>query len=177
MNTALKPVLLAFSERVVDLGERIECEDPNLTDADRATARLDLKAIGDKLVGLIPDTEGDDRAFLYFMLGSVCTYLELWEKADHAYAEAVRHWPDHVGLRNEHYYALMRLERYDRALEAVEASIRHGGETPDVLQNQAVALAYLNRLGEAKAVMFRCIAKFPNDAGAAETLRELDRLG
>jgi lipoprotein NlpI len=177
MTSALKPLLLALSEQVVDLGERISGGDPNRSDADRALARLDLKAIGDKLVGFVSDTEGDDRAFLHFMLGSVCSYLELWEKADHAYTEAVSHWPDHVGLRNEHFYALMRLERYDRALEAVEASIRHGGETPDVLQNQAVALAYLGRLGEAKAVMFRCIAKFPNDAGAAETLRELDHLG
>jgi tetratricopeptide (TPR) repeat protein len=177
MTSALKPVLLALSERVVDLGERIERENPDQSDAGRALARLDLKSIGDTLVGLIPDAHGDDRAYLHFMLGSVCTYLELWDKADHAYAQAVLHWPDHVGLRNEHYYALMKLERYDRALEAVEASIRHGGETPDVLRNHAVALAYLNRLGEAKAVMFRCIAKFPNDAGAAETLRELDHLG
>lgn len=177
MNTALKPVLLALSERIVELGDRIGGDDPALTDADRALARLDLKAIGDKLVGFIPDTDGDDRAFLHFMLGSVCSYLELWEKAVHAYAEAVCHWPDHVGLLNEQYYALMCLERYEQALAAVEASIRHGGETPDVLQNQAVALAYLGRLGEAKAVMFRCIARFPNDAGAAETLKELDRLG
>jgi tetratricopeptide (TPR) repeat protein len=177
MTSPLKPQLLALSEQVVDLGERIESDDPKRSDADRASARLELKSIGDTLVGLMPDAHGDDRAFLHFMLGSVCSYLELWEKAVHAYAEAVRHWPDHVGLLNEQYYAFMKVERYDSALEAVEASIRHGGETPDVMQNQAVCLAYLGRLAEAKAVMFRCIAKFPTDAGAAETLRELDRLG
>lgn len=171
---SLKPILIALSDKIVDLSERIESDDAGIEDIDRKEARAELRKIGDELVGFLPRAQGEDRAFLHFMLGSLCSTLDLWEKADVAYAEARRTWPDHVGLLNEHFYCLMQLDRFADALVAIEASIRHGGETPDVLQNKATVLVHLDRLPEAKAVMFSCIAKFPNDAESARFLRELD---
>jgi len=171
---SLKPILIALSDKIVDLSERIESDDSGIEDIDRKEARVELRKIGDELVGFLPHAQGEDRAFLHFMLGSLCSTLALWEKADVAYAEARATWPDHVGLLNEHFYCLMQLDRYADALVAIEASIRHGGETPDVLQNKATVLVHLDRLPEAKAVMFSCIAKFPNDAESARFLRELD---
>ncbi len=171
---SIKPILIALSDKIVDLSERIESDNAGIEDIDRKEARVELRKIGDELVGFLPHAQGEDRAFLHFMLGSLCSTLALWEKADVAYAEARRTWPDHVGLLNEHFYCLMQLDRYADALAAIEASIRHGGETPDVLQNKSTVLVHLDRLPEAKTVMFSCIAKFPNDAESARFLRELD---
>ncbi len=173
-SLALKPILIALSDKIVDLSVRIESDESAIEDIDRKEARAELRKIGDELVGFLPHAEGEDRAFLHFMLGSLCSALALWEKADLAYSEARRVWPDHVGLLNEHFYCLMQLDKFFDALGAIELSIRHGGETPDVLQNKATALVHLNRIPEAKAVMFSCIAKFPNDAESAQFLKELD---
>ncbi|MEN9838527.1 MAG: hypothetical protein RL177_6 [Bacteroidota bacterium] len=170
----LKPILIALSDKIVDLSERIESDDSGIEDIDRKEARAELRDIGDELVSFLPHAKSEDRAFLHFMLGSLCSTLGLWHKADVAYAEARAFWPDHVGLLNEHFYCLMQLDRYADALIAIDASILHGGETPDVLQNKATVLVHLDRLPEAKAVMFSCIAKFPNDAESAQFLRDLD---
>lgn len=170
----LKPILIALSDKIVDLSERIETDESGIDDIDRKEARAELRKIGDELVGFLPHAQGEDRAFLHFMLGSLCSTLSLWNKADVAYAEARSFWPDHVGLLNEHFYCLMQLDRFADALTAIESSIRHGGETPDVLQNKATALVHLNRISEATVVMISCIAKFPNDAESARFLRELD---
>jgi tetratricopeptide (TPR) repeat protein len=173
-DLTLKPILIALSDQIVDLSERLESDDPGIDDIYRKEARAELHDIGDELVSFLPHAQGEDRAFLHFMLGSLCSTLCLWQKADVAYAEARAFWPDHVGLLNEHFYCLMQIDRYEDALAAINASIRHGGETPDVLQNKATVLVYLDRLPEAKSVMFSCIAKFPNDAELARFLRDLD---
>ncbi len=174
--STLKPILLEISERLVDLTDAVRGPEDAVTDARRHEIRMELRSIGDRLVGFLDHATGDDRTFLMFMLGSLSAALDLWDKADYAFAEARKDWPDHVGLLNEHYYTLIQLSRYPEALDTVEASIRIGGETPDLLQAKAIALAYMNRLAEAKAVMFTCIAKYPNDASSHETLAEIDQL-
>ncbi len=173
-DSDLKPILIALSDKIVDLSEIIESDASGTDDIARKEARQTLRAIGDELVGFLSHAHDEDRAFLHFMLGSLCSTLAMWQKADVAYTEARTYWPDHVGLLNEHFYCLMQLDRFADALAAIDASIRHGGETPDVLQNKATVLVHLDRVKEAKVLMISCIAKYPNDTEAARFMSELD---
>lgn len=173
-DSDLKPILIALSDKIVDLSEIIESDASDIDDIARKEARHTLRAIGDELVGFLSHAHEEDRAFLHFMLGSLCSTLAMWEKADVAYTEARTYWPDHVGLLNEHFYCLMQLDRFSDALAAIDESIRHGGETPDVLQNKATVLVHLDRVNEAKVLMISCLAKFPNDTEASRFMSELD---
>jgi tetratricopeptide (TPR) repeat protein len=171
---SLKENLLKLSEQIVDAGEMLEDADPQTQPQRIRKASKQLRHIGDELLRLEHVCSGDDLAFTRFMLGSVCQYLGYHEKAEEAYRAALTHWPDHVGLINELFLTLIDLKKYDEALETIEKSLRVGGETPDVLQNMATTLVHLNRIPEAKTVLFNCISKFPSDADSAKLLRELD---
>lgn len=171
-----KEHLLKLSESIVDLGETLESADPQ-TEANKIRkATTALRHLGDDLLRLEKETSGDDQAFVRFMLGSVCQLLDYHEKAVEMYRKALRVWPDHVGLLNELFLSLDALEQYEDARIVIERSIKIGGETPDVLQNFATILVKLNRVAEAKTVLFNCISKFPDDADSHRFLRELDQL-
>lgn len=172
----IKKELVERSEELVDLIEGFE---QGIRDNDEEACRdisHKLDQIGFYLVDLIPKLSGDDYAYAQFMMGSLCSVLRMWPQADEAYREALDHWPDHVGLLNEYFICLMELERYDDALSVIEQSIKHGGETPDVLQNKAAALARLGKISEAKVVLINSSARFPNDTETREMLVELDHM-
>jgi tetratricopeptide (TPR) repeat protein len=170
----LKSLLLPISEEIVDIGEVMENTDP---DTDPVTIRKTVKrlrVIGDELLGYEGQCTGDDLAYVRFMLGSVCQMLGYHDQAAEAYRLALEHWPDHVGLLNELFLSLHTLGEYEQAYEMITRSIKAGGETPDMLQNMAAVLVLMDRIGEAKAVLFNCISKFPDDAESQAMLKELD---
>jgi tetratricopeptide (TPR) repeat protein len=169
-----KSLLLSISEEIVDIGEVMDATDP---DTDPVTIRKSVKRlreIGDELLGLEHDCTGDDLAYVRFMLGSVCQMLGYHDQAADAYYLALERWPDHVGILNELFISLHALGDYEEAYEIINRSIKAGGETPDVLQNLAAVLVLRDRPGEAKAVLFNCISKFPEDAESQAMLKELD---
>lgn len=172
---SLKRNLLAISEEIVDSGEMLEDADPQTQPQKIRKATRNLRKIGDELLRYEQVCSGDDLAFVQFMLGSVCQFLGYHEKAEESYKSALKQWPEHVGLLNELFITLNELQKYDEALDIIQKSIKLGGETPDVLQNMAVTLVHLNRLPEAKTVLFNCISKFPDDIEAARLLRDLDK--
>lgn len=170
----LKSRLIDLSEKVVDLIEVMDTADEQTELHKVHKASKELHHIGDELLDLRSATTGDDHAFVQFMLGSVCFNLGYLEKAADSYSEALKVWPEHVGLLNEYFLALVDLKRYNLAYEIIQKSIKFGGETPDVLQNMATVLVHLNRVAEAKTVLFNCMAKFPNDVDSQLLLAELD---
>lgn len=171
----LKSRLIDLSEMIVDLIDVMETADDQ-TELHRIhKASKQLHHIGDELLDYRNQTTGDDHAFVQFMLGSVCSNLGYLEKAAESYAEALKLWPEHVGLLNEYFLVLVDLKRFHQAYEVIQKSIKFGGETPDVLQNMATVLVHLDRVAEAKAVLFNCMAKFPNDVDSQRFLAELDK--
>jgi len=172
----IKEELIRKSEELVDLIEGFE-EGIRQND-EEACKKIShqLDQIGFYLVDHIPNLSGDDLAYARFMMGSLCSVLRMWPQAEEAYNKALEHWPDHVGLLNEYYICLMELERYEDALSVIKRSIKHGGETPDVLQNLAAVLARLGKTSEAKVVLINSSARFPDDAETREMLAELDRM-
>lgn len=171
----LKSRLIELSEKIVDLIEVMETADEQTELHKIHRASKELHHIGDELLSFRSGTSGDDHAYVHFMLGSVCFQLGYLEKAADSYSEALALWPEHVGLLNEYFLTLIDLERYSEAYEVIQKSIKFGGETPDVLQNMATVLVKLNRVPEAKAVLFNCMAKFPNDIESQQLLAELDK--
>jgi len=172
----IKEELISKSEELVDLIEGFE---EGIRQNDEEACRKishQLDQIGFYLVDLIPKLSGDDFAYAQFMMGSLCSVLQMWPQAEEAYRKALEQWPDHVGLLNEYFICLMELEKYEEALSVIKRSIRHGGETPDVLQNQAAVLARMGKKDEAKVVLINSSAKFPNDTETREMLAELDRM-
>jgi tetratricopeptide (TPR) repeat protein len=171
----LKSRLIELSEKIVDLIDVMETADDQ-TELDKVhKASKELHHIGDELLGYTSSTSNDDHAFVQFMLGSVCLGLGYLEKAADSYSEALTLWPEHVGLLNEYFVVLVDLERYHLALEIIQKSIKFGGETPVVLQNMATVLVHLNRIAEAKTVLFNCMSKFPGDTESQLFLAELDK--
>jgi tetratricopeptide (TPR) repeat protein len=169
-----KDSLLTLSEKIVDLGEVLEETDEQLDPHKIRNATLQLREIGDQLLDLEAKTSGDDQAYVRFMLGSVCQLLNYHVNAIEAYQNALEHWPDHVGIINELFHSQIEMGMYSDALTTIQRSIKTGGETPDVLHNLAITLVHLDRLAEAKTVLFNCISKFPDDAESNRLLRELD---
>jgi tetratricopeptide (TPR) repeat protein len=170
-----KTNLLDLSEKIVDCIDLIEQTDSQENPNKVRKASKELHHIGDELLILKSSAVGADLAFINFMLGSVCYHLGYLEKAEASYREALVEWPDHVGILNELFLTLVDLKKFDDAYSIIQESIKIGGETPDVLQNMATVLVHLNRLPEAKAVLFNCISKFPNDHESQVFLNELDQ--
>lgn len=172
----LKETLLELSEKIVDLNELMESADPQTEPHKIKKASTGLRHIGDDLLRYEKETSGEDQAYVRFMLGSVCQLLDYHEKAVEMYRKALKVWPEHVGLLNELFISLDALELHEDAKIIIERSIRIGGETPDVLQNFAATLVKLDRIAEAKTVLFNCISKFPDDIESQRFLRELDQM-
>jgi tetratricopeptide (TPR) repeat protein len=171
----LKSRLIELSEKIVDLIEVMETADEQTELYKIHRASKELHHIGDELLDFRITSSGDDQAYIHFMLGSVCFQLGYLEKAAESYAEALKLWPDHVGLLNEYFLVLVDLQRYHDAYDIIQVSIKSGGETPDVLQNMATVLVKMNRVAEAKTVLFNCMAKFPKDLESQQLLAELDK--
>ncbi len=173
----LKPKLLALSEEIVDLSDRLEAAEEGKDDRLTRQSVNRLRGIGDELVGYLSRAEGDDLAYAHFMMGSVCSLLGFWSQAESSYRQALQVWPDHVGLLNELFDALAAQRKYEEAEKVIRQSIRHGGETPLILRNLAAVLVHLKRLNEARLVMITCTARFPGDTESREFLRQLEGAG
>lgn len=172
-GTSVKQELLAISERLVDLSDELDRLREAKDETGYAKIIRELRGFGDRLVDHLKSVEGDDRAFANFSLGSLCSILGYLHQAEKSYRDALEHWPDHVGLLNELFDCLMEQKKYGPAKTIIEKSIKHGGETPVILQNYAVVLTHLKKLDEAKIVMFNCMAKFPDNARSRELLESI----
>lgn len=173
-KTDIKQHLLKRSEQMVDLIENLDTAIESNDEPASKEAVLKLNDIGNELVDLLPNLKGEDKAYGYFMMGSLCSTLRMWPEAADAYETTLDLWPDHVGVLNEYFVALYELQRYEEAIEMMKRSIGEGGETPDIIQNLAVAQAAANREREAKMTLINGMAKFPDDQGLRETLHSLD---
>jgi tetratricopeptide (TPR) repeat protein len=174
-KNTVKNGLLELSERIVDCIETIENTDSHENPNKVRKASKELHHIGDELLIKKSGADGENLAYINFMLGSVCYQLGYLEKAEESYKEALTFWPEHVGILNELFLTLVDLQKFGEAYSIIQLSIKFGGETPDVLQNMATVLVQLNRLPEAKAVLFNCISKFPNDHESQVLLNQLDQ--
>ncbi|TVQ71990.1 MAG: hypothetical protein EA363_05220 [Balneolaceae bacterium] len=170
----LKPRLLALSEEIVDLSDRLEEAEAANEDREAHHCVKRLRSIGDELVDCLEQAAGDDLAFARFMMGSVCSLLGFWEQAESSYRGALETWPDHVGLLNELFDALVAQRKYAEAETVIRQSIRHGGETPLILRNLAAVLVHLKRINEARIMMINCTARFPDDVEGRAFLKQLD---
>ena len=170
----LKPGLLALSEEIVDLSDRLEKAEAGNDDREAYHCMKRLRGIGDELVDYLQQAGGEDLAFARFMMGSVCSLLGFWGQAELSYREALETWPDHVGLLNELFDALVAQRKYAEAETVIRQSIRHGGETPLLLRNLAAVLVHLKRINEARIVMINCTARFPADVDSRAFLKQLD---
>jgi tetratricopeptide (TPR) repeat protein len=170
----LKPRLLELSEEIVEISDRLDELEFDENSSERYELFSTLRQMGDQLVEWREKTDGDDLAYLNFMLGSVCALLGYYRKAEEAYDMALSHWPDHVGILNEAFDVLIELGKHQKAKEFIERSIRYGGETPDVLYNYASLTAHMGDISEAKIILINTLAKFPGDQGCRALLEELD---
>ncbi|MDG5766830.1 tetratricopeptide repeat protein [Balneolales bacterium ANBcel1] len=175
--SSLKDRLLQLSEQIVDLSDEMDRADENEDERTLQSSVRSLRAIGDELVDYLSRASGDDLAFSHFMMGSVCSLLGFWQRAEESYRSALAHWPDHVGILNELFDALVARKKYGEAEEVIRSSIRHGGETPLILRNYAAVLVHQKKLNEAKIVMFNCIARFPDDQESRVFLDKLEAAG
>ncbi len=170
----IKQKLIERSERIVDISERLDelefSEDTN----EKQSLFSELKEIADSMLELKPGANKDDEAYINFALGSVCSLLGYFDKAEEAYDEALAHWPDHVGILNEAFDVLVETGKYEKAKKYIERSIEHGGETPDVLYNYASLTAHMGNIDEARIILINALAKFPTDKGCRALLEELD---
>ena len=170
-----KDTLISLSERVVDFSEELDSLDFSDNNARKHEIRQDLKTIADKVLAIRESASGDDFAYASFILGSICSMLGFWLKAEEAYDQALAIWPDHVGLLNEAFEVQVELENYSKAKKLIRASIEYGGETPDILFNLASLQAHYGFKNEAKLTLIDALAKFPNDDGCKELLKQLDK--
>ena len=172
--SSVKQSLIVLSEKIVDLSDKMDAAEADNDDRLLHQAMKELRSIGDQLVDYQERTSGDDQAFSRFMMGSVCSLLGFWSQAESSYRTALQYWPDHVGLLNELFDALVAQRKYHEAELAIRKSISYGGETPLILRNLAAVLVHQKKLNEARVVMFNCIAKFPDDAESRAFLEKLD---
>ena len=173
----MKNTLITLSEEIVDLSDQMDEADARSDERTVHGCVQRLRRIGDELVDYLEKTDGNDLVFTRFMMGTVCSLLGYWKQAEESYRKALADWPDHVGLLNELFDALVAQRKYAEAEEVIRQSIRHGGETPLVLRNHAAVLVHQKKLSEAKVVMFNCIAKFPNDKESRLFLDKLESPG
>ncbi len=172
----VKKRLLELSEEIVDLSDSLDELEFESDFKKELEIRNRLHVIGDELAGIQEDFTGDDETFAHFALGSVCSLLKKWDKAEYAYKEALKHWPDHVGILNELFDCLVERRKLEEAREVIEKSIKHGGETPDVLYNFASLVSHMGNTDEAKVILINALARFPNDKGCKALLMELDAI-
>ena len=173
-NAGLKPVLLELSEEIVELSDQLDDLEFDEESPRRFEIFKRLREIGDELLLRREAAGGDDLAYLNFALGSVCTLLGYYDKAEEAYDAALEHWPDHVGLLNEATDALVELGKHKKAKSFIERSIKAGGETPDILYNYAALTSHMGDIDEARIILINALARFPNDPGCKALLDELD---
>jgi tetratricopeptide (TPR) repeat protein len=173
---AYKQQLIDLSEEIVSLSDQLD--ELEFTDDPATTQPIinRLRAIGDELLQILEDAFGDDEAYAQFALGSVCSLLGLYEKAEICYDTALSHWPDHIGILNEAFDILIELGKFDKAKAFIERSIKHGGETPDILYNYASLVSHMGDIDEARIILINALAKFPADKGCRALLQELDLL-
>jgi tetratricopeptide (TPR) repeat protein len=170
----LKPLLLKLSEEVVELSDQLDELEFEEESPQRFEIFKRLREIGDELLAHREAAAGDDLAYLNFALGSVCTLLGYYDKAEEAYDAALKHWPDHVGLLNEATDALIQLGKHKKAKGFIERSMKHGGETPDILYNYAALTSHMGDIDEARIILINALARYPNDPGIKALLDELD---
>jgi tetratricopeptide (TPR) repeat protein len=169
-----KSYLLTQSERIVDLQEAL-FEARAQDQASIVDQRLsELEKIGDDLVGLLPQLKEDDWTFAQFMLGSLCSTMELWTHAEQAYAMALEHWPDHVGLLNEMAHCQCELGNYEKAIAFYEQSLSIGGDDPDIHYNITMALALSGAYQKATLHAITTLARHPHHASLHEVLSILE---
>lgn len=173
-SSPLKSALLNLSEEIVELSDQLDELEFEEESSRRFGVFKRLREIGDELVSRRPEAKGDDLAYLNFALGSVCTLLEYYAKAEEAYDAALKHWPDHVGLLNEATDVLIELGKHKKAKRYIERSMKHGGETPDILYNYAALTSHMGDIDEARIILINALARFPNDSGCKALLEELD---
>ncbi|MEX0680772.1 MAG: hypothetical protein WD097_05275 [Balneolales bacterium] len=173
-STSVKKYLLQLSEEIVDLSNVLESAGTQEGNQKVHASVSRLRGIGDELVDHLELTSGDDLAFVQFMMGSVCSLLGFWGNAEKSYRQALDHWPDHIGILNELFDALVAQRKYDQAENIIIKSMKYGGETPPILRNYAAILVHQKKLNEAKVVMFNCLAKFPDDRESRGFLEKLE---
>ncbi|MCC5934321.1 MAG: tetratricopeptide repeat protein [Candidatus Cyclonatronum sp.] len=173
----LKNRLLILSEEIVAHSDRLDEIEFEEQSSERFEIFRKLRSVGDELLELSEqaDPAPDDFAFAQFALGSVCALLGYHEKAEAAYDTALEHWPDHVGILNEATDVLVELGKFPKAKSFIQRSIKHGGETPDILYNLASVTAHMGDTAEARIILINTLAKFPHDAGCKALLQELDK--
>lgn len=174
-NKNIKEYLIERSEEMVDFIEELEQAIENNSEEESKQAVLKLNEVGNELVDLIPNLEGDDLAYGNFMMGSLCSTLRMWPEAAEAYEQALEKWPEHVGILNEYFVALYELKRFDEAVSTMKKSMEVGGETPDTIQNLAVAQVAAGKETEAKMTLFNGMAKYPDDNQLIHTMHQLDK--
>ncbi|MCH8568638.1 MAG: hypothetical protein LAT67_10255 [Balneolales bacterium] len=172
--STVKTRLLAISEAIVDISDKLDELEFEPQSAKRFELFKQLRSFGDELIAIKEKTEGDDNAYASFALGSVCSLLGYFDKAEEAYDEALLHWPDHVGILNEAFDILVEAGKFKKAKIFIERSIKHGGETPDVLFNYASLVSHMGNTDEARIILINTLAKFPDDRGCKALLDELD---
>jgi tetratricopeptide (TPR) repeat protein len=170
----LKQQLIKLSESIVDISERLDELEFSEESSQKQELFAELKQIADKMLELKPLAGEDDEAYINFGLGSICSLLGYYEKAEQAYDEALSRWPDHVGILNEAFDVLVETGKMEKAKTFIERSIKHGGETPDILYNYASLTAHMGKIDEAKIILINALAKFPGDKGCRALLEELD---
>ncbi|TNE72949.1 hypothetical protein EP331_05790 [bacterium] len=171
----IKPYLIEKSEALVDLMEALEQAVEQNDEAKSTEIVKKLNDMGNELVELVINLKGDDQAYVNFMLGSLCSSLRMWPEAEDAYLQALKVWPDHVGILNELFAAQFELTKYDSAVETIKKSLEIGGETPDVLHNLAAATWQTGKKAEAKIIVMNAMAKYPQSHSFYELLNDMDQ--
>lgn len=175
-DNTLKEQLLAMSEEVVDLSDQLQHADLNKDERLRHQASERLRYLGGELLEMSSQAQGDDLAYAQFVTGSVCSLLGYWQKAEESYRAALRRWPDHVGILNELFDALVALKKHDEALVVVRSSMKYGGETPLLMRNHASILVHLGRTSEARLELIKATARYPEDRECRSWLAMIDSL-
>ncbi|NCP83565.1 MAG: hypothetical protein GW823_01430 [Bacteroidetes bacterium] len=171
----IKPYLLEKSDVLVDLMEELDTAVANNDEAVSTSVVKALNDLGNELVELIINLDGDDKAYAYFMLGSLCTSLRMWAEAEDAYLHALETWPDHVGILNELFVSQYETGKYAQAKETVQKSIQYGGETPEMIHNLAAATWQLGEKASAKMLLFNAMAKYPKERIILELMNDFDQ--
>ncbi|MCH8557214.1 MAG: tetratricopeptide repeat protein [Balneolia bacterium] len=172
--STLKDKLLKLSEEVVDLSDKLDELEFEEESKDRFVIFRRLREIGDELLSHKEKAEGDDLAYANYALGSVASLLGYNERAEEAYDKALEHWPDHVGILNEAYHLLIEAGKHKKAKTYIQRSMKHGGETPDILYNYASLTAHMGDIDEARIILINALAKFPHDRGCRALLEQLE---
>lgn len=170
----IKPYLLEKSDYLVDLMEELESAVAENKEAESTATVKKLNDLGNELVELILNLEGDDKAYANFMLGSLCSSLRMWAEAADAYEQALVTWPDHVGILNELFVAQYEMGKYAEAEKTIKSSLQFGGETPEIVHNLAASTWQQGKKTEAKLILINAMAKYPNERSIVELLHEMD---